>query len=227
MYIGPGSPGSFPRQLTREIAERVARDWPALLLEGLLLIVSGVLIFSIDWSVRSLSIFIGALFIMHGFSTALVRGLDRTAQTTNVVSGLLSVAAGVAIIVWPRPGVTAVAVFLGAWLILMGTVTISGAFAGRDIIPDWWLWLILGLLEVPLGVLALADPGGTLAAMVTVAGIWAVAIGVTYVVMSFQLKRLPHRLEELELTPEGSGDSAKSKPHAGRRSPSTTSPQAT
>jgi uncharacterized membrane protein HdeD (DUF308 family) len=38
--------------------------------------------------------------------------------------------------------------------------------------------LLLGLAEVPLGVLALADPGATLAAIVTVGGIWAVVVGV-------------------------------------------------
>jgi uncharacterized membrane protein HdeD (DUF308 family) len=216
MFIGPGSPELLGRQLTREIAQRIARNWWVLLAEGLLLVVAGVLIFSIDWSVRSLSIFIGALFIMHGVSTSFVRGLDRTAQTTNVVSGLLSVAAGVAIIVWPHPGLTAVGVFLGAWLIVVGTITISGAFAARDIIPDWWVWLILGLLEVPLGVLALADPGGTLAAMVTVAGIWAVAIGVVYVVMSFQVRRLPQRVEELFTRPIENGYTADAKPDVPR-----------
>ena len=58
-------------------------------------------------------------------------------------------------------------------------------------IPDWWLLLLLGLLEVPLGVLALANPGATLAAIITVGGIWAVAIGVTRIVLAFEVKRLP------------------------------------
>ncbi len=198
MFTTPGSPDWFRRQLTRELAERVSRNWWVLLVDGLLLMLAGVLIFSIDWSVRSLSIFIGVLFIMQGTSTALVRGLDRTAQRTNIVAGLASIAAGVAIIVWPHPGLQAVGIFLGAWLIVMGTFTIIGAFAGRDVIPDWWLWLIIGLLQVPLGVLALADPGATLAALITVAGIWAVAVVAMRVVLSFELKGLPHQIDKLE-----------------------------
>jgi uncharacterized membrane protein HdeD (DUF308 family) len=198
MYMAPGSPEQFPRQLTRDIAERIARNWSVLLVDGLALIVAGVLIFSIDWSVRSLSIFIGALFIFQGASTAFVRGFDSSSQRTNVITGLLSVGAGVAIIVWPSPGLTAVAIFLGSWLIVMGTVTIAGAFAGRDLIPDWWLWLILGLLQIPLGVLALANPGATLAALITVAGIWAVAVGITLVVQAFNLKRLPDLVDSAE-----------------------------
>jgi uncharacterized membrane protein HdeD (DUF308 family) len=202
MFVAPGSPESQTRQLAREFAESVARNWWVLLVNGLLLVVAGVLIFSIDWSVRSLSIFIGALFILQGIATAALRSPDRTAQTTNIVAGLFSIAAGVAIMVWPSPGLTVVAVFLGSWLIVMGTITITGSFAGRDIIHDWFLWLIGGVLEVALGALALADPGSTLAALVTVAGIWAVVLGVMSVVMSFQVKRLPDRVDKLELTPD-------------------------
>ena len=198
MFTTPGSRDWFGRRLTRGLAERVARNWWVLLVDGLLLLLAGVLIFSIDWSVRSLSIFIGALFIMQGISTALVRGLDRAAQRTNIVAGLASIAAGIAIVVWPSPGLQAVGIVLGAWLIVMGTVTITGAFAGREVIPDWWLWLITGLLEVPLGVIALADPGATLAALITVAGIWAIVVGTMRVVLAFELKGLPDRIDELE-----------------------------
>jgi uncharacterized membrane protein HdeD (DUF308 family) len=228
MFIAPGSSGGFAQQLTRDLAERVARNWWLLLVDGLALIVAGVLIFTIDWSVRSLSIFIGTLFILQGISAAFVRGLDRSAQRTNAVAGLMSIAAGVAIIVWPDPGVTAVAIFLGAWLIVMGTLTITGAFAGRDLIPHWWLWLILGLLEVPLGVLALANPGETLAAVITVGGIWAVAVGVMYVVISFEVKQLPDRVDAMlrtpsdrtpsDRTPSDGGRAAEAKPEARPRS---------
>jgi len=197
MFVAPHSSDWFRRQLTRDLAEGVARNWWVLLVNGLLLVAAGVLIFSIDWSVRGLSVFIGTLFIMQGISAVLLPGFDRTAQRTNIISGLASAAVGVAIIAWPSPGLQAVGILLGSWLIVMGTLTISGAFAARRVLPDWWLWLIGGLLEVPLGVLALADPGATLAALVTVAGIWAVAIGVMRIALAFEIKRLPHRIDEL------------------------------
>jgi uncharacterized membrane protein HdeD (DUF308 family) len=195
MFVAPGTVPDFAHKLSRKSAERVAQNWPLLLINGLLLIVAGVLIFSIDWSVRSLATFIGALFIFEGVSMALTSGIDARVRRANVVSGLLSVAVGVAVIVWPGPGIVAVAIFLGAWLIVVGTITISGAFAARHFLPNWWLLLILGLLEVPLGVLALADPGATLAAIVTVGGIWAVAVGVMRVVLAFDVKNLPQTID--------------------------------
>ena len=215
MFVAPGSGAWFGRQITRDAADRVARGWWMVLLDGLVLAVAGVLILSVDWSLRSLATFIGALFIVQGVAAMSSRGLDRSAAGTNIVSGVLSIAAGVAIIVWPGPGLTAVAVFLGAWLIVMGSLAIAGAFAARHVIPNWWMLLGIGLLEVPLGVLALADPGATLAALITVGGIWAVAVGVMNIVMSLEIKRLPDRVEAM-WPPAPAPTNGGAKPEAGR-----------
>jgi uncharacterized membrane protein HdeD (DUF308 family) len=212
MFVAPGTTPGFGRRLTRDVAQSIASNWWVLLLNGLLLVVAGVLIFSIDWSVRSLSTFIGVLFIFQGASTALISGIDAAARRTNLVTGLLSVTAGVVIIAWPEPGLTALAIFLGSWLIVVGTITISGAFAARKVLPDWWLLLILGLLEVPLGVLALADPGATLAAIITVGGIWAVAIGVMRIVLAFEVKGLPAKVDKA--WPEQTNGAASRQPVA-------------
>jgi uncharacterized membrane protein HdeD (DUF308 family) len=219
MFVAPDKLPDIGQKLTRDAAERVASNWWRLLLNGLVLIVAGVLIFSIDWSIRSLSTFIGALFIFEGISMALTAGIDARVRRGNVVTGLLSIAAGIAIIVWPTPGLIVVAIFLGSWLIVTGTIVISGAFAARRLISEWWLMLILGLLEVALGVLALADPGATLAALITVGGIWAVAIGVMRVILSFELKRLPDELDQALAGPAGGDTSRGAKPDAGRLAP--------
>jgi uncharacterized membrane protein HdeD (DUF308 family) len=195
VFAAPGTAPGLGHRLTREAAQRIARYWWVLLLNGLALMVAGVLIFSIDWGTGSLATFIGALFVLQGLSVAMTGGIDARAQRTNLVTGVLSIAAGTAIIAWPGPGLLAVAIFLGSWLIAMGTIAISGAFAVRGILPNWWLVLTLGLLEVPLGVLALADPHATLAALVTVGGIWAVAVGVMRIVLAFEIKRLPDDID--------------------------------
>lgn len=87
------------------------------------------------------------------------------------------------------------AIFLGAWLIVLGTMAISGSLAARHFISDRWLLLLVGLVEVPLGVLALANPGATLAALVTVGGIWATGIGVIRITLAFELRHLPELLD--------------------------------
>jgi len=196
MFAVPGTAPDLARRITRDAAEQVSRNSWILLVNGALLVVAGVLIFSINWTVRELATFIGVLFIVQGVTEALTTGLDVRVRRANVVAGLFAIAAGIAIIVWPEPGIVAVAIFLGAWLIVSGTIAITGAFAMRRLWSEWWLLLILGLLEIPLGVLALANPGATLAALVTVAGIWAVAIGVMRIVLAFELRYLPGELDQ-------------------------------
>lgn len=214
MFANPGSLPEFTHKLSRQAAERIAGNWTKLLLNGLVLIVAGVLIFSIDWSVRSLSTFLGVLFIVQGIAYALTSGIDARVSRTNVVTGLLSAATGVLIIVWPEPGLVALGIVLGSWLIVVGTLSLTGAFAVRKLIPDWWLLLITGLLEIPLGVLALANPGATLAALVTVGGIYAVAVGVMSVITAFQLKHLPDDVDKAFSETFANGASAAAQPPA-------------
>jgi uncharacterized membrane protein HdeD (DUF308 family) len=211
MFAFPGSV-PFGYTLTRDAAKQISRNWWVLLLNGAVLIVAGLLIFSIDWTIRDLATFIGALFIFQGIADALTTGIDTRVSRTNVLTGLLSIATGILIIVWPEPGLVAVAIVLGAWLIVTGTLAILGAFAARDLLPNWWLLLILGLLEIPLGVLALANPGATLAALITVAGIWAVAIGVTRIVLAFEVKRLPSYVEQAFAAPAPNGTARERTP---------------
>ena len=211
MFVAPGSL-PFGYKLTRQAAQDVARNWWVLLLNGALLVVAGFLIFSIDWTVRSLATFIGALFIFQGVMEALTTGIDARVRRTNVVTGLLSIAAGIVIIVWPTPGLLAVSIILGAWLVVMGTIALTGSFAARRIIPDWWLLLLLGLAEIALGVLALANPGATLAAIITVGGIWGVAIGVMRIILSFQVRRLPDEVDKAWGAASANGDKSADKP---------------
>jgi len=211
MFVAPGTL-PFGYKLTRQAAQEVARNWWVLLLNGALLIVAGFLIFSIDWTVRSLATFIGALFIFQGVMEALTTGIGARVRRANVVTGLLSIAAGILIIAWPSPGLLALGIVLGAWLVVMGTITIAGSFAARAVIPDWWLLLLLGLAEVPLGVLALANPGATLAAIITVGGIWGIAVGVMRIVVAFQVKRLPDEVDQAWDTASADGVNRAGKP---------------
>src|SRR5262245_27950130 len=116
MFVTPASFSNFGDELTHDAAECLARNWTTLLLNGLVLIVVGVLIWSIDWTVRSLSSFIGAVFIFEGIWVMLTAGI--AARAANFLTGLLSIAAGIVIIAWPEPSLVVLGIFLGSWLIV-------------------------------------------------------------------------------------------------------------
>src|SRR6476661_7608191 len=111
MFVAPGTM-PFGYKLTRDAAQEIARNWWVLLLNGAVLVVAGVLIFGIDWTIRSLATFLGVLFIVQGVAEALTTGIDARVRRANVITGLLSIATGILIIVWPGPGLLAVAIVL-------------------------------------------------------------------------------------------------------------------
>jgi uncharacterized membrane protein HdeD (DUF308 family) len=174
-------------------AEEVARAWPFILIAGLTSLVFGVLILTIDWSVDSLSTFIGFLFIVQGLAWVLTRPLDGGARSTNILAGLLSAGAGIGLMAVPDKGLRTLGAFVGIWIVCSGLLHIVGAFANRHV-PYWWIVLAFGLIEVPIGIAALRRPGLTLAIVVTVAGVWAIANGVWQCVLALEVRKQPQRL---------------------------------
>jgi uncharacterized membrane protein HdeD (DUF308 family) len=174
-------------------AEQVARDWWLFLLAGIVSLVFGVLILSVDWSLDGLAAFIGTLFIVYGASLVVTRPLDGGVRSTNIVAGLASIVAGIVLLAWPGRGLYTLAVFFGAWLVALGVLHIVGAFVNRNA-PFWWLVLVIGLLEIVLGIWALRRPGLSLAVIITLTGAWAIATGVWQILIAFEVRSWPRRM---------------------------------
>jgi uncharacterized membrane protein HdeD (DUF308 family) len=177
-------------------AEQVASDWWLFLLTGIISLVFGALILSIDWGVDSLAAFVGALFIIQGVAWGITRPLDGGTRSTNLIAGGLGIAAGIALLVWPDRGLYTLAVFIGIWIVLSGLLHIVGAFVNRQA-PYWWLVLVFGLIEVPIGIWALRRPGLTLAVIVTLVGAWAIVTGIWQILIAFEIRNLPKRLSRM------------------------------
>jgi uncharacterized membrane protein HdeD (DUF308 family) len=190
------NPINPPDRFDIEEAEAVARDWWLLLVTGIVSLVFGALILAIDWSVSSLAAFVGALFIIQGAAFLITRPLDGGTRSTNVIAGLLGIGAGIALLVWPDRGLYVLAVFIGIWIVVSGLLHIVGAFVNRHA-PHWWLVLVLGVIEVPIGIWAMRRPGLTLAVIVTLAGVWAIVTGIWQCLMAFEVRNLPKRLSRL------------------------------
>lgn len=193
MLLNPINP---PEVFEVEEAEAVASNWWVFLLSGIVSIVFGALILSINWGVDSLAAFIGVLFIIEGVAIAITKPLDGGTRSTNLIVGLLGVAAGIALLVWPDKGLYTIAVFVGIFIILSGLLHIVGAFVNRNA-PHWWLVLILGLVEVPIGIWAMRRPGLTLAVIITLTGVWAIVTGIWQCVIAFEVRNLPKRLSRI------------------------------
>lgn len=181
-------------------AEQVASSWWVFLVAGVISVVFGALILAIEWSVDGLAAFVGALFIIQGAAYLITKPLDGGSRSTNVIAGLLGIAAGIALLVWPGRGLYVVAVFIGAWIVVSGVLHIVGALANRQA-PHWWLVLILGVIETPLGIWAMRRPGITLAILITLIGAWAIVMGIGEIVIAFEVRKLAQRLRGVRPIP--------------------------
>jgi uncharacterized membrane protein HdeD (DUF308 family) len=177
----------------RADAEEASRAWWIFLLVGITSLVFGALILAVDWSIESLGVFVGILFVLQGLSLALTPPLEGSGRWSNVGAGAIAGGAGIALIAWPDKGVRTVGVFVGIFVLTLGVLHIVGAISNRHV-PNWWLLLILGLVEVPIGVWAMRRPGATIALLVTLTGVWSIAVGIYQCLMAFELRKLPKRL---------------------------------
>jgi uncharacterized membrane protein HdeD (DUF308 family) len=186
---GPGS---------REAIRGVTRSWWLFLILGVIWILFGMFILSYNvGSLLALAIFAGITFIMTGINQLLSFGrVEGGWRWLFLAGGVLSILAGIIAFVWPGRTLLVISVVLAWFLVFKGIVDIVAAFSNHGR-PWWWVTLILGILELLLGIWAAGYPGRSLFVFVNVVGIYAVFYGFTEVFAAFDLRGLGHRLDRL------------------------------
>jgi uncharacterized membrane protein HdeD (DUF308 family) len=100
-----------------------------------------------------------------------------------LVTGLVSVAAGVLAIVYPDITLLALGIFAGVGLLFFGAIDIGDAIAGDE--EGRTLSAIVGVLSVVAGLICIRRPGESLLAIVVVLGIYLVVTGIVRFIRSF------------------------------------------
>ena len=175
--------------LTPGEAEELSSTWWIPLLSGIIAAIAGILILRIHWTVSGLAIFLGVLFIVNGLGDILSPTFTGGPRTSSAWPGVLEAGAGLALIIWPGPGLVVIATFFGIWLLVGGMIEIAGAVSNRDQ-SSWWLVLLLGVFQFAIGIWALNRPGLTLQVLIALAGIWALVVGLMQVILAFEWRKL-------------------------------------
>jgi uncharacterized membrane protein HdeD (DUF308 family) len=166
---------------SRDAIRGLAGSWWLFLLIGVLWILFGMFVLSYNvGSLLALAIFAGVTFLMTGVTQILSASRARDWRWLYVVGGVLSILAG--ILAW--------------FLVFKGIVDIVAALSAHGR-PYWWLGLILGVLELLLGIWAAGYPGRSLFVFVNLGGVYAVFYGFTELFAAFDLRGLGHRLDRL------------------------------
>jgi uncharacterized membrane protein HdeD (DUF308 family) len=180
--------GEGPHSPLQEIAEQIRDLWWIPLLTGLVSIALGLAILATGWTVHALAVMTGLVFVIRGVAMAFSPAYAGRTSGEQVIAGTAGVIAGVVLIAWPGPSLLVLAFFAGAWLAVSGSFNVVASFSRRRALPQWGFTLAVGVIEVLLGIWAMRRPEATLAALITIIGLWAVLTGVIYSMLAFEIR---------------------------------------
>ena len=121
---------------------------------------------------------------------------DQVAKTANTqltkmrwalgLNGLLSVAIGVVILVWPNISLYALTILVGAYALATGVVALYYSFTAVAKNERGWL-VFSGLLGIGVGIAVLVWPNISALALLYVIGAYAIALGIITIIGAFWL----------------------------------------
>jgi uncharacterized membrane protein HdeD (DUF308 family) len=181
-----------PETQVQEGEQALAHIWKTTALRGVLAIAFAVVI--LIWpniGLTALIALFGAYALVSGVTTFAgavsgpIRG-DRRAWL--VFEGLLSVAVGVVVFVWPDLSALGLLYAIAAWAIALGIVEMSVAFAlplggGRSL-----LLALGGVLSVAFGVVMFAHPGAGAVALLALIAAFAFVTGAMQIAFALELR---------------------------------------
>jgi uncharacterized membrane protein HdeD (DUF308 family) len=121
--------------------ERDHRVWRGI--AGVLFILAGlVLLRNLHLSIALIGVFVGFTWIIQGVML-LMEGFSRDRGRTGravtgwtMLFGIISLIAGIVVVVAPIASIFALTIFMGAWFIVLGLMEIFGSFVARRAAPS-------------------------------------------------------------------------------------------
>ena len=89
----------------------------------------------------------------------------------GIMTGVLSIIVGLILIAMPGILPTVFAIALGIWIILSSVNIINIAITVRKEVSNWYLWLLLGIIDLICGVIVLFNPFASSISVVILGGI--------------------------------------------------------
>jgi uncharacterized membrane protein HdeD (DUF308 family) len=169
------------------------KNWWWFLVKGLLLIAAGIAIFARPVAgYAGLSILFTIVIITSGiaqviFATsnkALLKGWGWT-----LVSGIIDIAIGIYLAMYPLLTMATLPYFVGFWLIFKSFYLMGASFDLSDLGLSGWGWLLFGgFLVLLAGFYIIYYPVAGALGIVAISGTAFILAGILYSILSFKLK---------------------------------------
>jgi len=175
---------------TNATFEQVVFPWWVILIDGIFSLIIGLLLLTNPLATTIVIVqFIGILWLVTGIMTIVGIFMDRSMWGWKLVSGVIGILAGFAVIdapLWSAILVPAILVtFMGISGLIIGVIGLIGAFRGGG-----WAAGILAVVNLIFGILLIGSPLIGATVLPWVYGIFAVAGGIFAIVTAFRQRKV-------------------------------------
>jgi len=154
-------------QLQRALAQSIREHWVLFLIEGIVLVVLGLLAIVIPpLGTIGFTIIIGWLFLISGIVGLVTTFWARHAPGFwwSLLSAVLAIAAGIVVLVDPLRGAFTLTLLLIVFFTIEGVLTIMYALEHKKDLSGRWGWMLTsGIIDLILAAIILAGLPGTAA----------------------------------------------------------------
>lgn len=191
---------SYAADSERDALEGIARAWWLGLLVGLISLVGGILLVAYPGpTLTVIALLVGIELLIAGvFLIVGAFGRPSGSRAWGVIGGALAFIAGVIVIRHPGDSLLVVALAVGIYLILAGTLRLVGAFEVRE--GRGWA-VFAALIDLALGILIVSWPQFGLTTLAIVLGIVLIVRGIALIAIAFALRGLKHDLRSAGTPP--------------------------
>jgi uncharacterized membrane protein HdeD (DUF308 family) len=158
------SPGDA-NQLQRALAQSVREHWVLFLIEGIVLVVLGILAIVVPpLATIAFTLFLGWLFLISGVVGLFTTFWARQAPGFwwSLFSAVLAIAAGIVLLAWPVSGAVSLTLLLIVFFTIEGVLSIMYALEHKKELSGRWGWMLVsGIIDLVLAAIILIGLPGT------------------------------------------------------------------
>jgi uncharacterized membrane protein HdeD (DUF308 family) len=173
-------------------ADVFIRNWGFVALRGVVAVVFGVLtILRPGVTLAVLILLFGGYAIANGVFTIITAVANRHGESrwgSLLVSGVLSIAFGVAAFLMPDITAVLLLYIIAGWAILTGVSEIFTAVRLRKVITGEWLLVIAGVVSIAFGCFLVVFPGAGALAVTLWIGVYALMVGILLIALALRLR---------------------------------------
>ena len=154
-------------------------------------IIGLIMVISPDMTIKTLGIIMSIYFILHGLVLII---LDITSDEyyvpyDSLLSGILSVIVGIVLIGKPDVLATIYTIAIGVWIALSSINSLEMAMALRKEDSPWVVLLLLGIIDLIVGVLVALNPFAASLSITVFAGIMIMIHSVINIICMIVIKK--------------------------------------